>query len=93
MKKLTLTVAFILTLFFAGCSVNLKISTKNSEKWCQEECEKYRQFDNYINPNPIDLLKNYYSTKDTLVLTPYCICMSDCMNNKWCNEMQQGGVH
>ena len=90
MRKSISTWIILLITFFLGCSVNLKISTKNSQKWCKEACEKYVQFDNYINPNPIDLIKNYYSTKDTLVLTPYCVCMSDCINdNQWCNTIEK----
>ena len=63
MKKLLFFVLIIV-----GCAINLDISTKNNEKWCLKECEKYDYPDLILAPM---LIAGYES--------PGCICMTDCM--------------
>ena len=63
MKKLLFFILIIV-----GCAINLDISTKNNEKWCLKECEKYDYPDLILAPM---LIAGYES--------PECICMTDCM--------------
>ena len=75
MKKLLL-----IALLIVGCAVNLDISTKNSEKWCLKECDKYDYPDLILAPM---LIAGYES--------PECICMTDCMkiddlDSTYCNN-------
>ena len=60
---------FIFSVLLMGCSVNLDISTKQSEKWCIKECKKYDYPEIILAPM---LIGGYES--------PQCICMTDCMN-------------
>ena len=73
----------IIYLFIVGCSVNighnpiltLNIATKQSEKSCLKECEKYA--------------KSWGACEDITdeTLTPVCICMHDCTKyENWCEE-------
>ena len=73
MKKLLLPILLIV-----GCAVNighepnfiLNIATKQSEKSCLEECEKY----------------DFGEPVGQFDIHAHCVCMDDCTKKDWCFE-------
>ena len=60
----------ICLLLICGCAVNLDIKPRHSEKYCFDECEKYR-----YTAEILFRTGDYRCSDD-----PHSICLLDCMN-------------